>query len=257
MYNFNNIDFMDFQFNGKWLSDFNGYVGSSDGGLKSYSVLPSRSYTVDKPLKSNITTVYASSLEPRPFEVPVVFDSLEDSKLRDIAMWLDSPIPSKFQWKGDNVYINAQLDSTDFNAQSTSGSDGQIALKFICYDPFYYSLNETQYIHTSSDFVSGQLYEGDNNGYGELDPILKISGSGTFKIEIFDSKEELYSETNITSVIAGVNINCETQECKLFSGANHFNNIDNFPIIPNGKFKYKITGTNITNVEIRFRVKYI
>lgn len=257
MFKFKNMSFSDFYFNNKKLSDIDGYVGSSDNGLKQYSLLPSRSYVYDRPLGSDSATVYASYLEPRVFEVPIFFEQLDDGKIREIASWLDTPTPRKFQWVGDNVYINACLDSTDFNVQSISGQDGEIPIKFICFDPFYYSINETQYMHTSDDFVSGQTYSGVNNGYGQLDPIMQISGSGTVKIEIFDNEGNPYSTTNITSIIAGVNINSETQECKLFSGANHFNNIDNFPEIPNGEFTYKITGSNISNVKITFREKYL
>lgn len=257
MYKFTNMNFYDFYFNGKKLSDIGGIVGSSDSGLKQYSVLPSRTYVTDKPLNSNISTVYASSLEPRTFEVPVFFEKLDDGKLREIAMWLDTPVAGKFQWVDDNVYINACLDSTDFDMQSISGDNGEISLKFIAYDPFYYSINETQYTHTSSDFVSGKLYDGSNNGYKELDPIIKISCSGTIKIEFLDDEESVYCTTNITSIIAGVTINCETQECNLYSGANHFNNIDNFPYIKNGNFKYRITGSNISNVSITFRERYL
>lgn len=257
MYKFKNMSFSDFYFNNKKLSDFGGYVGSSDGGLKQYSLLPSRSYVADRPLGADVATVYASYLEPRVFEVPIVFDQFDDGKLRQIAMWLDTPTAGKFQWVGDDVYINACLDSTDFNAQSISGQDGEIALKFICYNPFYLSVNETQYLHTSEDFTSGQTYSGENNGYGELEPIMQISGSGTIKIEIFDQDSNPYTTTTITSVIAGVTVNSETQECTLSSGANHFNNIDNFPEVPNGSFTYKITGDNISNVKITFREKYL
>lgn len=257
MYNFSNIDFYDFIYKDKKLSDFGWMVGSSDSGLKQYSLLPSRSYTTDRPLGSDITTVYASSLEPRTFEVPIFTDDVGKHSMRELAVWLDSPAPSKFQWVGDDVYINVMLDSTDFYVQTANGSNGEVALKFIAHDPFLYATNQTQYIHTSDDFVSGQLYNGSNNGYQELDPIIKISGSGTVKVEIFDSTGSPYTTTNITGVIAGVTINSETQECKLYSGANHFNNIDNFPEIPNGSFTYKITGDSISNVSITFRERYL
>lgn len=257
MYKFKSLTFDDFYFNNKKLSDLGGIVASSDGGLKQYSLLPSRSYVTDRPLGSDVATVYASYLEGRAFEVPIFFDQLTDGKIRELAMWLDTPTTGKFQWVGDDVYINAYLDSTDFAVNSISGQDGSIPLKFIAYDPFFYSIDQTQYIHASENFTSGQTYNGTNDGYGTLDPIIKISGSGTIKVEVFDSENNPYTTTNVTGVIAGVTINSETQECKLYSGANHFNNIDNFPEIPNGNFTYKITGDNISNVEITFREKYL
>lgn len=255
MNKFKGLTFDDFIYKGKKLSSFDGYVGSVDDGLKTYSVLPSRSYVTDKPLGSNITTVYDSSLEPRTFEVPIVFNELTDGKLREIAMWLDSPIDSQFQWVDDDVYINACLDSTDFNAQSSSGVDGQIALKFICHDPFYYSTKLTQY--TIASPVSGRLYTYANNGYGDLPPKLTVSCSGTIKIEILDSNKEVYTTTNITDITAGVKINSETLECTLLSGASHFAHIDDFPMIPQGEFSLKITGSSLTNAVLEYRERYI
>lgn len=257
MNKFTNMDFYDFIYKGKKLSDYGWTVGSSNGGVKTYPLLPSRTYVTEKPLKSNVYTIYDSYLEPRPFEVPIFKEQLKDNDIRKLAMWLDSPIPSKFQWVGDDVYINAVLDSTDFSAQSASGQDGQLALKFICYDPFFYAAKETQYTHTSANFVSGKSYSGINDGYGELDPVIDVSCSGTIKIEVFDSKGKTYSVTNIDNITAGVTINSETQECKLYSGASHFAHIDNFPEIPNGKFTYKITGSGISNASIRFRERYL
>lgn len=255
MNKFEGLTFDDFIFNGKKLSEFGGYVGSTDSGLKTYSLLPTRSYVTDKPLGSNMTTVYDSSFEPRTFEVPIVFDQLTDGKMREIAMWLDSPTPSKFQWVEDNVYINACLDATDFNVQSSSGQDGQIPLKFICFDPFYYDLNETQY--TLTTVTSGNAYSYTNNGYGELPPNITISCGGTVKIEVLDSSNAVYTTTNITNITAGVKINSETLECTLLSGASHFQYIDNFPMIPQGQFKIKFTGSNMSNLIFKYRQRYI
>lgn len=255
MNKFEGLTFDDFIYKGKKLSDFGGYVGSADGGIKQYSLLPSRSYVTDKPLGSDITTVYDSSLEPRVFEVPIVFEELTDGKLREVAMWLDSPVPYQFQWVGDNVYINACLDSTDFNAQSSSGIDGQIALKFIANDPFYYSINLTQ--HTETSPVSGQLYTYANNGYGDLPPYLMITCTGTVKIEILDADENVYTTTNITDIVGGVRIDSQSLECTLLSGASHFAHIDDFPILPQGEFSLKVTGSNLSEISLQYRERYI
>lgn len=255
MNKFEGLTFDDFIFNGKKLSDLGGYVGSTDGGLKTYSLLPTRSYVTDKPLGSNITTVYDSSFDPRVMEIPIIFDELTDGKMREIAMWLDSPEPSHFQWVGDNVYINACLDATDFNVQSSSGQDGQIPLKFICFDPFYYDLNETQ--HTLTTVTSGTTYEYTNNGYGDLPPNFTISCGGTIKIEILKGDDSVYTTTNITDITAGVKINSETLECTLLSGASHFAHIDNFPMIPQGDFKIRVTGSNMSNLILQYRQRYI
>lgn len=255
MHKFTDLDFYDFIFNGHNLSEFGGYVGSTDGGLKQYSLLPARSYVTDRPLNSDITYQFGSSLEPRVFEVPVVFEQLHDGDLRKIAMWLDSPTPSKFSFIGDDVYINASLDSTDYFAQSTSGQDGQIALKFICNDPFYYENNLTQYTLTS--LTSGKSYSYTNHGYGDLYPNITLSCSGSVKIEILDSNGDVYTTTNITNITGGVKLNSQTLECTLLSGASHFAYIDNFPVIPQGNYSVRVTGSSLNNMIIEYRIKYL
>lgn len=255
MHKFTGLDFYDFIFNNHNLSEFGGYVGSTDGGLKTYSILPARARVKDRPLNSDITYEFASSLEPRVFEVPVVFEQLSDGDLRKIAAWLDSPTPSKFMFVGDDVYINATLDENDFSAQSSTGQDAQIALKFVCNDPFYYENNLTQYTLTS--LTSGKAYSYTNHGYGELFPYITLACSGTVKIEILDSNGDVYTTTNITDITGGVKIDSATLECTLLSGASHFAYIDNFPVIPQGDFSIKVTGSSLTNMTIEYRVKYI
>ena len=257
MRKFDGLDFFDFTFNNKKLSDFGGYVGNTSDGYKTYSVLPTRQRTKDKPLNSDITYEFSSSLNPRTFEVPIIFEQLHDGDLRAIASWLDSPTPSKFMFEGDDVYINATLDETDFNAESVTGQDGIITLKFVCNDPFYYENKLTKHTITQDEFVSGQVYTFDNYGYGELYPNIWIACTGDIKIEVLDSDNKVYTTTNITDIVGGVKINSTTLECTLQSGASHFAHIDRFPVIPYGEFGIKVTGSNLTNMTIEYRIKYI
>lgn len=253
MYNFSNLHFDDFEFNGRKLSELGGYVGG-DNGLKDYPIIPNRSYTTDKPIGSNKTTVFDSSLEPRQFEVPVVFEELTDGKIREVAMWLDSPKPSKFSYVGDCVYINACLDG-DFTFQSSSGIDGQVSLKFIAHDPFYY--NNTQHSETISNLQSTTKYKYTNNGYEELPPIITLGCSGDIKIEILDNNKNVYTTTNITDITGGVKIDSINETCTLLSGANHFSKIDDFPLIPSGDFYIKVTGVKLSNLNIEYREMYL
>ena len=256
MLKFKNIDFYDFNFNDYNLSDFGGYVGSSSGGFKSYSVLPSRNYVTDRPLGSDTTTVFYSSLEPRVFEVPVVFEQLDDGTLRNIASWLNSPTASKFQWVGDTVYINACLDSQDFNAQSSSGQDGQLSLKFICFDPYYYDVEAKRY--TQTNLVSGKVYTYENNGATELDPYIILSCNGDIKFEVLDKDGNVKTTTEITNITCGIKIDSKLLECSLISGASHFAYLTgDFPIIPMGEFKVRVSGDNLETMNLGYRQKYL
>ena len=255
MRKFTNLSFDDFIYKDQKLSDLGGYVGSADGGLKTYPLLPTREYVVDRPLGSNVTTVYASSLAPRPFEVPIVFEELHDDTIRELAYWLDSPTPSKFQWVGDDVYINACLDSNDFSVASSSGTDGQIILKFIGYDPFYYDINQTQYTVTS--LTSGKVYTYNNAGYGDLEPQITIACNGWVKLEVLDASGAVYTTTNITDITGGVTIDSKTMECTLLSGASHFHKIDKFPYLPHGQFSIRVSGDALSNMSLVYTQKYI
>ena len=257
MNKFEGLDFYDFEFNGERLSSFGGCVGSSDGGLKTYSILPARSRVTDRPLNSDITYEFSSALEPRTFEVPIVFEQIRDGDLRKIAAWLDSPTPSKFRFIGDDVYINAELDSTDFNAQSTSGQDAQIALKFICHDPYYYDFNMTKYRFEEEVVASGLVFEVENKGYGEIYPNIKISCTGDTTINIRDASGKIYRQSHVSNIVGGVIIDSTTLECTLFSGANHFQYIDKFPAIPQGKCTIEILTDTFSYMTVEFRNKYI
>lgn len=253
MYNFSNIHFDDFEYDGKKLSEFGGFVGS-EKGLKQYPLIPNRNYVTDKPIGSNVTTVFDSSLEPRPFEVPIVFEELTDGKIREIAMWLDSPTPKKFMYVGDSVYINACLDG-DFEFQSSSGVDGQVELKFIAYNPFYFSNTECN--QTISSLVSGTEYKYTNNGYYDLEPYITIGCTGDIKLEILDSNKNVYTTTNVTDITGGVIIDSLNEDCTLLSGASHFSKIDNFPLLSRGDFYIKVTGTSLANLNIKYRERYL
>lgn len=256
MYNIENMDFMDFYFAGHKLSEFGGYVGSSDGGIKSYSVLPQRNYVTDRAIGSDIETIYSSNLQPRTFEVPVVFEELTNGKLREIAQWLNSPKPSQFYWIGDSVYCNVVLDGSDFNASTSSGIDAQIPLKFICYDPFLHNLTQTK--HTISPLVSGKENTFTNKGYGDLPPIITIAGSGEIKIEVLGSDKKVLTTTTIKDVTGGVTLNSKTLECTLMSGASHFRNMTgSFPLLPSGSFSIKVTGNSLTNMQLNYTERWL
>lgn len=79
-----NINFYDFSFNGKKLSDFDGIIGGSDP-LTSYPLLPSITYVTDRAIGQDGMTVFESYLEPRTFEVPVFFENIDDGGIRKIA----------------------------------------------------------------------------------------------------------------------------------------------------------------------------
>ena len=249
------IDFMDFNFKGKKLSNYGWYIGGNDKGIKSYSVLPSRSYSTDYSIDQDGETVYSSRLEPRPFEVCVFKENLQDGDIRRLGAWLDSPTPQKFYYEGDDVYCMAVLDSQAFDCESFGMVAGQIPLKFICHDPYYYKLELTT--RTITGLKSGTVYTFENNSTAEIFPFIQVGCSGKLKIEVYDEDDNLLSTTNITDITGGVQLYCDTQDATLLSTAPHFQCVDVFPTFPeSGNFKMKFTGSNLSNAVVEYREKF-
>ena len=251
------ITFEDFNYKGTNLSDLGWIVAGTDKGIKSYSVLPSMSFTTDRAIGSNVTTVYDAHLEPRPFEVSIFKEDIQDGDIRKLAAWLQAFEDGKFYFVGDDVYCNTRLDSQAFEAEHLGVCSGQIPLKFICHDPYYYSLEpKTQ---TLTSLKSGQVYTCINSSTAEIFPYIQVACNGAVKIEVYDLNNNLLSTTNITDITAGVRIYTETQDCTLLSGASHFSNIDTFPVFPQygGDFKVKFTGDALTNATIEYTEKFI
>lgn len=250
---------MDFYFNGHYLSEFGGYVGSRDGGLKSYPLLPSRSYSTDHAIDQDGETIYSSRLEPRPFEVPVVFEDLSETGLRKIAGWLNSPAPSKFFYRDEELFINCVLDTDAFNAETSCGVDGQIPLKFIAHDPYYYS--RTDFTHVWSTVPLNTPIQMHCDANVICFPFMKIKGTKDITITILghDNKGDVVRNvTNIKNCVTGVNINTKTKDCLSLSGEYFSGNIDNFPIIPSGDYTitFSTTGT-LTEVSMTYKERYI
>lgn len=247
----NNFDFF---YNNHWASEFNIIVGGKEP-FKLYSVLPSREYITDKSIGQNGVTVYATSLEPRVIEFPIFCEDLSDFGIRKLANWLNSPTPSPLYFKDEPLAIDVVLDSQAFDLETLCGVDGNLTLKFISHSVYYYQREKTTKTLTSA--TSGTAYTFENDSTAEIEPFVQVGCSGTLKIEVMDSNNNILSTTNITNITGGVKLNCETLECTLLSGASHFANIDTFPKFPIGDFKMKFTGTNITNVVVEYTKKYI
>jgi phage-related protein len=142
-----NIDFYDFYFNGKYLSDLGGYVADNDGGKITYSILPEREYVTVRGYQSDSEYVFAKRVNARQFQVPVFFEDLDFAGIRRVSGWLDTRTASQFYFKGDSIYINAMINSDAIGVQTYSGIEGLITLSFVAHDPYYYDLySDTKYI---------------------------------------------------------------------------------------------------------------
>lgn len=193
------INTYDFFFNGHFLSEFGGYVGSTDGGLKKYPFLPSREYATDSPLEYDGEYVFDSHLAPREWEVPIVFDNIDDAGLRQVAGWLDTSTAAKFYYADDTVYIMACLNGDNNDISSVSGKDGEITLNFIAHDPFYYAINPSTYTFTNimQDTKShANIYNMINAGTKTAFPTISVMATHSFVLNVLDS-----TQTQVASLI--------------------------------------------------------
>lgn len=253
-----NIDFMDFYFNGHWLSEFGGIVGGTEP-LKQYPLLPTRSYVTDRAANQDGQYVFGSYLEPRIFEVPVFFENIDDAGLRNIAAWLNSKEASWFYYKNDTLKIKCMIDG-EYLLDTISGENGQVYLKFIAHDPFYYEIDQTvtELKNTSNASVFSSTIT--NLGNQVSYPSIKVYGTGDIVIQtiIPDGADEIvYSECTVTDVIAATTVDSLYCNCLSASGANWFSHFDGtFPVFPPGTFILRISG-NTTKVEVTPNYRWV
>lgn len=257
MLTLNDINFMDFYFNGHFLSEFGGYIGSTDGGLKTYSLLPSRTYVTDKPLNYDGNIVFDSYLEPREFTVPIVFDSIDDGGIRQISGWLNTKKDEKFYFADDSVYINCTLDSNNTDFSSIGGDDGECELNFIANDPYYYALNSSVYNfeNTQANYSYNMINAGNSVAY----PIITVETSKGFKLDVLDINQKEYcSFVYQGSKTLNKPIVIDTKYCMIKSGdTNLYNNIvGEFPVFPTGVFYLRLN-VSVPKLSVEFRPRYI
>lgn len=249
-----NIDFIDFNFNGKWLSDFGGIVGGTEP-LKQYPLLPTRSFITDRAADQDGQYVFDSYLEPRVFEVPVFFEDIDKAGLRNIAAWLNVEKESWFYFKDDDVKIKCMIDG-EYLLDTLSGGNGQVYLKFIAHDPYYYAIDNT--VITKQHTESGTIFDVDitNSGNSKSFPTVKVYGTGDIVLQVIVS-ENILTECTITDVISNATVDSLYCNCLSGSGANWFDHFDGtFPEFPTGQFTLRISGTS-SKVEITPNYRWI
>lgn len=251
-----NIDFYDFSFNGKKLSEFHGIVGGSEP-LTTYPLLPSRVYITDRAIGQDGMTVFDSYLEPRTFDIPVFFEDIDSAGIRNIASWFDVEEPAWFQFENDDVRIKCCLDSNGSALETIMGADGQANLKFIAHDPYYYEAIPTVHEYTGlsgSSFT--QSYE--NKSQSISYPRIEIYGTDEIGITIKNSSGDIVSECTMSNVKSGVIIDSMSGDVFGASGASYYNNFSGtLPKIPkNDNYSLEVTGT-VTRIKFTPNYRWI
>ena len=247
------IDFTDFCFNGRYISDLGGMVGSNSGGSLTFSILPSREYITDRPFYYDGEIVFATKLNPRVWEVPVFFEDLSNINIRQIAAWLITDEDAPFYFKGDTARINCRLDSDAFYLDTYSGIEGLTSLKFIAHDPHYYDINSTQETLSVASVAEQPVFINTGN---TLTPCkVKIRGNGTIRISVI-AENEYNSLCIIDNVVDGVIVDSERMTCTSLTGEDMYGSFSGiFPMIPSGK--YRLTAEGAITTEITYYGKHM
>ncbi|MBS4894067.1 MAG: phage tail family protein [Veillonella parvula] len=191
----NNIDiYTDFNFGGKSLSDFQGYIHTTRN-LFATSVIPERD--IYSETLTGIGEVYTgATIKSRKWNLDIFFDEL--TNIRGIAEWLSSPIEKEFFFIGDSVKINCICENaSELEMYTDDKMRGEFTLTFVAFDPYYYNLNDKvlEFTTFSQEIVFN------NDGNRESFPILefelnglqnvkfKLNGENTF--EIREAKDKL------------------------------------------------------------------
>ncbi|WP_353856980.1 hypothetical protein [Clostridium perfringens] len=194
----NNDIYMDFSFNGKRLSDFNGWIHTTSNPFRS-ALLPSQE------LKSEVIpsigeVFVGKTLGTRKWSLDIFFDNILDQ--REIANWLMTEMESEFYFVGDSVKINALVENIDDLEIYAEGDVfmGQFTINFVAYDPYYYPLTDKvlEFTTFSQEIVFN------NDGNRESFPVLEFELNGLqnvkFKLnnvlfEVSESKDRLVIDT--------------------------------------------------------------
>lgn len=252
----NNDIYMDFSFNGKRLSDFNGWIHTTSNPFRS-ALLPSQE------LKSEVIpsigeVFVGKTLGTRKWSLGIFFDNILDQ--REIANWLImTASESEFYFVGDSVKINALVENADDLEIYAEGDVfmGQFTINFVAYDPYYYPIdNKTLEFTTFSQEIVFN-----NDGNRESFPILEFELNGLQNVKFKLNNDSLFevSEAQDKLIIDSI-----YHTCKDINGNRRRSIIGNSPAeffynlnLKPGKNKFQLINGSIKKLTIKTNSRYI
>lgn len=185
----NNDIYMDFIFNGRNLSDFNGWIHTTNNPFK-MPLLPNQEIKSESiPSIGEIFT--GRTLGARRWSLDIFFDNILDQ--REIANWLITESESEFSFVGDDVKINALVENTDELELYAEGDVfmGQFTINFVAFNPYYYPISDR--VHEFTTFSQEIVFNNDGNreSFGEFDFTLNGLQNVKFRLngELFEISE--------------------------------------------------------------------
>lgn len=163
MLKINQVDITDFYFNNHYLSEYSSMVAGKEG-FKNLTLSPNIRTTTQSIINKDGELPVVSKYDPRTFSVPITLK--DNTKLRDLAGWLATKTEQDFYFKNDRIKVKAMVDGAlDLEVYWNQG--GLTDVKFICYDPYFYAIQDIQYVFNNNKF---------DRGFSQLNPLGLYNG---------------------------------------------------------------------------------
>ncbi|HFD2052059.1 TPA: hypothetical protein ACF2DE_002790 [Clostridium perfringens] len=249
----NNDIYMDFSFNGKRLSSFNGVIHTTNNPF-AMPLLPNQELKSETiPSVGEVFT--GKVLGARRWSLDIFFKDILDQ--RDIADWLLTESESEFYFVGDSVKINCLCESTDDLEFFAEGNEfmGSFKVNFVAFDPYYRPINnETlEFTTFSQEIVFNN--DGNRESFGEFDFTLNGLQNVKFRLngnlfEVSEARDRLL-------------INTEFHTCKDSEGNRRRSIVGNvaefFYKLPlkSGRNTFSLVNGSINRLTIKCNSRYI
>ena len=247
MNNLGRVNLYDFYFNGHYVSDFSGTIAGREG-WKDYNLLPSRTDKTQRTINADGEHFLRSTVNPRTFTVPVLWESIQGMQLRNIAGWLDVDSPKTFYIAGDDLKLNCKLDTSEVPINTFLGIAGINDLKFIAHDPFFYEVHPKVITVVNNSILN-------NMGNKECFPKIEITTSALSTVTItFKQSGITYCQFVLTGMNGYLCIDSDKYTVENSSEETLFNlyslvvGDSVFPYLKTGQTTIEITGSSITSV---------
>ena len=143
-----NYDFIGFSFNGKHsIKDF-GVYRTSDGSRYNDNLIPQLNDKAADIVGGNGQYFFGSTHKTRQFSIPIAFDSLTETKYREMRRWLDGKeihdlVFDEVPYKVYSAKVSGtpQLKTICFDEQGERIYKGEGTIQFTCYHPYAHTPN--------------------------------------------------------------------------------------------------------------------
>lgn len=244
-----------------YMGDYQVYLGSTKTGMLVDTLLPESENIVESITNRDGGYFFGKTLKPRTIELDLYFEEKSPYELDRLKKMLYCQEPHKLinDYLPDRfIWVVTDEDGIDLNyIWKGDFYSGYFSVKYIAYDPFYYSYTSSLLLDESTltgNFTSKVTTVQFNKGTYESKCIIKLIGSGT-NISVTNTTNgntftisEMNNQTIYIDGIRGQIRDSIGLKTSLFNGE--------FILLESGNNLIEINGTNLNLTEISFDFYY-